>query len=106
MDMAQQLFEAMIQHGSQPNLITYNTLINGYCLQGEMEKAKEMFEEMSFLPDIISYNTLVEGYVKVGQIDVALKLLKDMICDGVLPDYITRNTLKKIHAKRLLVVVQ
>ena len=101
MDKAQQLFEAMIQNGSKPDLITYSTLINGYCLQGEMEKAKEVFDKMPFLPNIVSYHTLVEGYIKTGQIDVALKLLKDMICDGVVPDYITRNILKKIHVMRL-----
>ena len=65
-----------------------------------MEKATEMFEEMSsknIMPNIFSYNTLVQGYIKVDQIGVALKLLKDMIYGGVVPDYIARNSLKKIH---------
>lgn len=79
--------------------------MKGYCLQGDMDKAQQVFDQMEVegnLPDTFSYNTLVYGYIKVKRADTGLKLLKDMTVKGLLPDQLTRDILKNILSKRLV----
>ncbi|XP_024021302.1 pentatricopeptide repeat-containing protein At1g62910-like [Morus notabilis] len=80
---AQKLFQEFIQRYKEPggNAIIYSILIKGYSLQAEIDKAQEIFEQMTskgiIVQDVVSYCTLVGGgNIKVGRTGVALKLLR------------------------------
>jgi pentatricopeptide repeat protein len=40
------LFELMIQRGQDPDTFTYTTLMNGFCLAGRLDDAKELSDSM------------------------------------------------------------
>ncbi|KAJ9557441.1 hypothetical protein OSB04_012055 [Centaurea solstitialis] len=72
----------MVERGKVPSLVTYNSLIDGYGLRGEMKKAKEIFDLMKIkghVPDLVTYNSLLNGYCKKSKIDEALHLCKDAL---------------------------
>lgn len=82
--------------------ITYNILVNQYCLHGRMDKAK-VFNFMvlkGHVPDIASYTTLVNSYIKVNSIDEALRVVEEMIQKGLKPDLQTLKTLKSFRPRR------
>ncbi|KAL0463152.1 UNVERIFIED_CONTAM: Pentatricopeptide repeat-containing protein [Sesamum latifolium] len=59
--------EVMMQRNIYPEIITYDTLIDGYCLRGQMGKAKGVLYSIAdrgLTPCIISYNSLINGYCK------------------------------------------
>ncbi|KAL5708424.1 hypothetical protein ACHQM5_019220 [Ranunculus cassubicifolius] len=48
------------------NVISYTTMIVGYCKKGMMDEASELFvqmEENGCAPDEITYKTLVDGHL-------------------------------------------
>ncbi|KAK9933073.1 hypothetical protein M0R45_020286 [Rubus argutus] len=93
---AHKAFEATFQYGMEVGKITYNMLVNEYCLHGKMDKAKKVFNFMAlkgYVPDIASYTTVVNGYIKVKRIDEAVMLVKEMMQKGVMPDLGTQKAL-------------
>jgi pentatricopeptide repeat protein len=40
------VFDVMIQRGVEPDTITYNSLIDSYCLQNRMDEAVKAFNTM------------------------------------------------------------
>ncbi|OMO99041.1 hypothetical protein COLO4_13543 [Corchorus olitorius] len=69
------IFRDMFDGGAKPNEITYHRAINGYCLQGEIDKANSVFDLMGKTKDEASRN--IEELVQKGMIpgSVAHKLL-------------------------------
>jgi pentatricopeptide repeat protein len=52
-----------------PNLITYNSLLDGLVKCSHLEEADELFNEMlqsQLKPDLITFSTLLKGYCKKG----------------------------------------
>ncbi|CBI23043.3 unnamed protein product, partial [Vitis vinifera] len=48
---------------SVKNVVSYNTMIVGYCENGNVEKAKELFDQMELVgKDTISWNSMISGY--------------------------------------------
>jgi pentatricopeptide repeat protein len=73
----------------------YNTLINGYCLDGRMDKTMELLTDMVSIglrPNDVTYNALIHGYSNKGKIEDGLALFKEMLSKGVKPDSITYTT--------------
>lgn len=57
----------MIQRGIKPDMVTYNSLVDGYSLGGEMDKAKQVFHLMvskGSVVDTVSYTILINRYCK------------------------------------------
>ncbi|KAF2296599.1 hypothetical protein GH714_000475 [Hevea brasiliensis] len=57
----------MIKHGKEPDLFTYNSLLNGLCLRGQTDDALKPFELMvnrGIEVNDVSYNMLINGYRK------------------------------------------
>ncbi|XP_077213201.1 pentatricopeptide repeat (PPR) superfamily protein [Tasmannia lanceolata] len=72
--------------GCIPNVVFYNTLINGYCKKGEVQCAYELFRDMKlkgFLPTSISYGTVISGFCKEGNFELVDQLLEDMKSRGL-----------------------
>ncbi|XP_057441837.1 pentatricopeptide repeat-containing protein At2g13600-like [Lotus japonicus] len=71
---------------------TYNTMIVGYWENGNILKAKELFDEMEqegVVRDMISWNSIISGYVDNFMLDEALRLFRDLLNEGIEPDSFT-----------------
>lgn len=63
------------------NCVSFNTMIVGFCENEEVQKARELFDQMEasgVRRDSISWNSMISGYVGNGQYTEAFKLFKDM----------------------------
>ncbi|XP_042480744.1 pentatricopeptide repeat-containing protein At2g13600-like [Macadamia integrifolia] len=77
MDSALTIFSKL----SERNLISFNTMVVGYYENGEVDKAKKLFDQMELLGinrDITTWNSMVSGYVGNGMFDEALQMFRDM----------------------------
>ncbi|XP_031405636.1 putative pentatricopeptide repeat-containing protein At1g12700, mitochondrial [Punica granatum] len=72
---AKHLFDALIPTGMEPDRITYNSLMDGDCLQGRVDDASNLFDlmaERDCPADVITYNILINGYGKVKRVDESI----------------------------------
>ncbi|KAJ0983812.1 hypothetical protein J5N97_002168 [Dioscorea zingiberensis] len=79
-----------------PNVITYTSLISGYCKLGKMKDALEVFDEMigfGIKPNRVTYNVLIDGYGKVCEMQSANSMYGRMVLGGYQPDIITYTSL-------------
>merc|ERR1719262_922005 len=94
----------MKSDGIVPNMVSYNTMIDGNARTGRMDRAEELFKDMQasgISPDIITYSTLVKGYCMNGDIDKGFAVLKQMTSRGKHePDEILYNSLLDGCAKQ------
>jgi len=76
--------------------VTYNTLIDALVRQGSMEKATDLFKDMSLkavTPDLITYSTMIKGHCVRGELEQGLQLLGLMQRRGIAPDAILFNSI-------------
>lgn len=105
----------------KPDLITFSTLIKGYCKErfnkseqydsyGEskygstssLQKAFEMLkimEKEKIKPDEVLFNSLLDGCCKSNEIDLALTVYKAMREQHIKPSNVTFSILVKIYGK-------
>ena len=54
-----------------------NKLLSAYMVQGEVEKAENLFEEMELSPNIkvdgATYCSMINAYMKIGKLDLKRK---------------------------------
>ncbi|KAG4906301.1 hypothetical protein JHK84_054811 [Glycine max] len=88
----------------EPNMVTYNTLIHGFCKKSDMEGATRVFDRLveskSCKPDVVSFTTLIEGYSKrglclSGEADEARKMMSRIQLNGLKEDVATNTSLLK-----------
>ncbi|KAJ4809193.1 Pentatricopeptide repeat (PPR) superfamily protein [Rhynchospora pubera] len=77
--------------GCAPNLIIYNTLMDGYCRKGNIRMGLELFRLMSkegscFKPNAVTFGTLIHGFCREGEIAVATEMFEEMVAKGVMPN--------------------
>merc|ERR1719221_1027350 len=84
----------------EPNVITYSTILKGYCQENRLDQAFDLLEDMKktrqFTPDEIAYNTLLDGCARHGYYDKGMAVLKDMQVTGVAPSSFTLSVLVKL----------
>ncbi|CAA2997593.1 pentatricopeptide repeat-containing At4g11690-like [Olea europaea subsp. europaea] len=95
LDDAWKLFDEM---PLQRNMVTCNTIIDGFCKKGFVENAKIIVEEMvqseTCLPDVVTFTTLIDGYCKKGEVENAMKYFDEMVKRGsCAPNLLTYNDL-------------
>ncbi|ERN10963.1 hypothetical protein AMTR_s00158p00090260 [Amborella trichopoda] len=84
----------MFKKGISPDIVTYNTLINGHCREGKLVEAFRLHSKMSsngVLPDHISYALVIRGLYLHGNVCRAHQLLHKMLDDSILPDPLLWN---------------
>lgn len=84
-----ELFSCMKQSpASQPNLITYNCILDVCVKNDDLEKAAILFQEIyeKHQPDLISYSTMIKGHCRTKNVKKAFSLLTDMISVKIIPD--------------------
>ncbi|KAF8379755.1 hypothetical protein HHK36_029204 [Tetracentron sinense] len=78
---------------SVKNAVSFNTMIVGYCENGEISKAKELFDQMEFVgikKDTISWNSMISGYVDNFLFNEALNMFCDLqVKEGIEADSFT-----------------
>lgn len=72
----------------EPSLFLNNQFINLYSRCGDLSKARQVFDEMP-QRNLVSWNAMIAGYCHNAQFIDALALLKAMIEDTMVPDYLT-----------------
>merc|ERR1719456_557105 len=96
---AEELLEEVLSY-SPPvvDVVSYNTVIKGYAITGQAEKAMLLIHAMrkrGVWPNAITYNTAMDAAVRAGQPDEAWKLLKVMRMGGLRPDRFTCSILSR-----------
>lgn len=97
--MVQQILELMESKGCEPDIITFNTVINARCkanLQPGIAIAllKEV-QRASFKPDLITFNTLLGGCIANKNFMEAKEIVKEMVRRGYEPDAYSKYLLGK-----------
>ncbi|KAK4431304.1 putative pentatricopeptide repeat-containing protein, mitochondrial [Sesamum alatum] len=73
--------------------VSFNTMIAGYCDNGEIPKAKELFDMMETEGkprDLISWNSMISGYIDNLMFDEGLGMLRELMSKGEIePDSFT-----------------
>ncbi|KAG9134522.1 hypothetical protein Leryth_000878 [Lithospermum erythrorhizon] len=81
---------------SQPDHVTYTTVISAFVKAGTMDKAMEVLAEMTRIgvpANLVTYNILLKGYCQQLQVDKAKELIREMIDSvGIEPDVVSYNT--------------
>ncbi|GAB2292004.1 hypothetical protein Dimus_026252 [Dionaea muscipula] len=93
---ANRFYEDMRSRGIMPNVVTYNTMINGFYRVKKVEDAERFFVEMkggNLVPTVVSYTTMIKGYASVGKVDDALRMFEEMKTSGIKPNETTYTTL-------------
>uniref|UniRef100_A0A0A9CRC4 Pentatricopeptide repeat-containing protein n=1 Tax=Arundo donax TaxID=35708 RepID=A0A0A9CRC4_ARUDO len=79
-----------------PNLVTYNTLMDGFYEIGSIDKAASLWTAIldnGLKPDIITYNTRIKGLCSCNRTPEGVLLLDEVIATGIIPTVITWNIL-------------
>merc|ERR1719378_1223572 len=100
MDRGPSLLEDMKKTHVEPDVITYSTLVKGYCLSGDVDRAFQVLREMKqdgkYAADEILYNSLLDGCAKQNRVEKAIQLLDEMRATGVNPSNYTLSILVKL----------
>jgi pentatricopeptide repeat protein len=85
---------------AEPDIVTYSTIVKGYCASGNLDKGLQLLQEMRkgerLAPDEVMYNSLLDGCAREHRLDEALRLLDDMRESGVAPSNYTLSILVKL----------
>ncbi|KAI4316077.1 hypothetical protein L6164_024094 [Bauhinia variegata] len=71
--IALKLFDEMLVR----DIVSWNTLVSGYCLSGNADKARWIFDGM-VEKNLVSWSTMISGYTKMGKLDEARQLFDEM----------------------------
>eukprot|EP00933_Yihiella_yeosuensis_P059567 TRINITY_DN609_c1_g1_i1.p1 TRINITY_DN609_c1_g1~~TRINITY_DN609_c1_g1_i1.p1 ORF type:complete len:677 (+),score=166.92 TRINITY_DN609_c1_g1_i1:65-2095(+) len=97
------LREMMANENSlEPDLITFSTLLKGYCHINELDKALQVAESIKargLRCDELVYNTLMDGCVKAGDVTAGLGLFEEMVHSGLKPSAITHSILARLYQR-------
>lgn len=108
-EMAQAVFDRMVERGVESHRVVYNCLLQAYCIQNDAEKVAETLRRMEEeMPEQIltsDYNVLISTYARQGNATAAEKVVKRMIDhfndekSDCLPDLVTYNIILDAWAK-------
>merc|ERR1719464_31242 len=103
MEEVSELVESMASDNCTPDAITYSTIVKGYCVKGDLDKAFEVFTSMQknkMAGDSIIYNTILDGCTRHGRMDLADSLLAEMVKCKVIPSNFTLGIMVKMYGRR------
>ncbi|XP_059656292.1 pentatricopeptide repeat-containing protein At2g13420, mitochondrial-like [Cornus florida] len=106
--MAEKFFVEMVDHGIEPNVVTYNVLLNGICRRSSLHPedrfertiraAENLLVEMrdrGIEPDVTSYSIVLHVYSRAHKPDLSLDKLKMMKDKGLCPTVATYTSVVK-----------
>ncbi|KAK8613458.1 hypothetical protein V6N13_101220 [Hibiscus sabdariffa] len=80
----------------EPNVVCYNTIIDGFCKEKQMDKSLIIFQDMldrKIEPNVVTFGSLINGFCSIGQWDEAKRLLSAMVNKGISPNVYILNAL-------------
>merc|ERR1719453_190778 len=95
--------ESMERDGCAPDNISYSTIVKGYCVKGDLDKAFEVFRSMQsngMAADSIVYNTIMDGCTRHNRMDLVDLVLEDMNTYNIKPSNFTLGILMKMYGRR------
>lgn len=78
---ANHLFRIMLFKGHSPDVVTYNSLIDGCCKTNRIERALELYDDMikrGCIPNRVTYNSIVRYFSVANEVDKAIEMLRRM----------------------------
>merc|ERR1719464_200054 len=76
-----------------PDVVTYSTIIKGYCKLGDLDKGLELFQQMRaeahLVPDELMYNSILDGCTRQNRLDEAKRILQQMLKAKIKPSNYT-----------------
>lgn len=101
---AEEFFQEMMSESStvQPDLITYSTLLKGYCQVGDLDKALQVaatIKACGMQCDELVYNTLMDGCVKANDLSAGVGLFAEMASAGMKPSSITHSIFLRLYQR-------
>lgn len=107
-EMGERFLKDMVGRGIEPNVVTYNVLLNGVCRraslhpEGRFEKtirnAEKVFDEMrqrGIEPDVTSFSIVLHVYSRAHKPELSLDKLKQMKELGISPTVATYTSVIK-----------
>ncbi|CAL1407865.1 unnamed protein product [Linum trigynum] len=99
-----QLLETMRQRGCQPDLVSFNTLINARLKAGPftLNLPIQLLDEVTragISPDTITYNTLITACSRHSHLDEAVKVFRHMESRSCQPDLWTYNAMISVYGR-------
>eukprot|EP00253_Pinus_taeda_P006172 PITA_06172 len=85
LEQGRQTHEEVIRRGYRSNLSVANALVDMYSKCGNIESARNAFEQIS-KQDVVSWTSMIAGYSQNGLEEDALKLFQKMQQSGVRPN--------------------
>ncbi|CAN6838712.1 unnamed protein product [Brassica oleracea] len=89
---ADSLFNEMVSKGLKPSVATYNSMVDGWCKEGEIDLAMScvarMYEDEKD-PDVVTYTSLIHGLCASGRPGEAVSRWNEMKGRGCCPNEIT-----------------
>ncbi|MFS7929636.1 putative tetratricopeptide-like helical domain superfamily [Helianthus anomalus] len=100
----QEILDMMKERGCEPDLVSFNTLINARFRSTKMEPnvALDLLNEVKrsgLQPDIITYNTLLSACSRDSNLQEAVKVYKDMEENKCQPDIWTYNAMLSVYGR-------
>ncbi|XVF30413.1 hypothetical protein REPUB_Repub16aG0055100 [Reevesia pubescens] len=100
----QELLDLMRDRKCEPDLVSFNTLINARLKAAAMlpDLAIELLNEVrrsGLRPDIITYNTLISACSRESNLEEAMKVFDDMDIHNCQPDLWTYNAMISVYGR-------
>ncbi|XP_028763852.1 putative pentatricopeptide repeat-containing protein At1g53330 [Neltuma alba] len=97
MEQAWAVFDEMLRNRVRPNVVTFGTLMNGLCSNGEIQEALKFKEDMTrnfkLKPNAFLYATLLKGLCQTGELSRAFSIKDEMVRNKVELDSAIYTTL-------------
>uniref|UniRef100_A0A1J3CAR8 Pentatricopeptide repeat-containing protein n=1 Tax=Noccaea caerulescens TaxID=107243 RepID=A0A1J3CAR8_NOCCA len=80
----------------EPNIVAFNTLVQGLCSHGNMEKALSVvshMEENRCSPNIRTYGSLINGFAKRGSLEGVVDTWNKMLTSGCCPNVVVYTSM-------------
>lgn len=107
-DMAEKFLKDMVGRGIEPNVVTYNVLLNGVCRRASLhpesrfertirnvEKVFDEMRERGIEPDVTSFSIVLHVYSRAHKPELSLDKLKLMREKGIYPSVATYTSVVK-----------
>ncbi|KAL1915144.1 uncharacterized protein VTP21DRAFT_7625 [Calcarisporiella thermophila] len=90
---ARNVFDAMKEHAVEPNIVSYNTLMNAITKLGDPEEAIQFFNKLPMPGDVFSYCTLIDACATLKDFKRATEFFERMRREGVQPNAVVFNAI-------------
>lgn len=84
----QQFHSQLIKKGRDFDPFVTNALVDMYAKCGSIEEARKIFNA-TICKDVVCWNSMILTYAHHGEAEEALKMFKEMIKNGIRPNYVT-----------------